>query len=43
MDRRIESVSEIKKQILTNCVGMDRFQSTLVEVLGKYYLKRIDG
>ena len=43
MDRRIESVGEIKKQILSQSIGLDRFQSTFVEILGKYYLKRIVG
>lgn len=43
MDRKIDSISEIKKQILSNSVGLDRFQSTLVDFLGKYYLRRIVG
>ena len=43
MDRKIASIKEIKKQILSSSVGMDRFQSTLVFHLGKFYLKRLHG
>lgn len=43
MDRKISSIKEIKRQILSSAIGMDRFQSCLVEVLGKLYYKRING
>ena len=43
MDRRIESINEVKKQILSQSVGLDRFQSTFVEIMGKYYLQPILG
>jgi hypothetical protein len=43
LDKKMDSIQDIKDQLIMNSEGLDRFSSVLVKVFGKHYLRKLQG
>jgi len=41
LEQKLDSIEEIKSQLMRNPEGLDRFCSVLVKIFGKHYLKKL--